>query len=157
MANKISHFPSKKASKKDFSGQDGQSGQGGQGNQSQVGRSAVHVSASSDDRTNTVVVTGPPEFLAVQLLRKTGGKVLKHDEADEQRVSRGPRSGLVANQAELKRKMCALRGDRGVDASGVALQKMKLIGRQRGQRTIGGSANRTKVAEARKSCWCFCE
>jgi general secretion pathway protein D len=45
----------------------GQGGQGGQGNNNQSGgaRQAVRVNASADDRTNIVVVTGPPETLQV--------------------------------------------------------------------------------------------
>jgi general secretion pathway protein D len=45
----------------------GQGGQGGGGssNQNQSGRQAVRVNASADDRTNIVVVTGPPETLQV--------------------------------------------------------------------------------------------
>jgi len=40
-------------------------GQGGQNQQNQAGRNAIRINASADDRTNVVVVTGPPETLAV--------------------------------------------------------------------------------------------
>jgi general secretion pathway protein D len=45
----------------------GDRGRGGQGGnqQNQAGRNAIRINASSDDRTNVVVVTGPPETLAV--------------------------------------------------------------------------------------------
>src|SRR5207249_5958774 len=43
----------------------GSGGRGGNQQQNQAGRAAVRVNASSDDRTNTVVVAGPPETLQV--------------------------------------------------------------------------------------------
>ena len=68
------------------------------------------------------------EGLAVELGGEAGGEVLEHDEADEEAVARGPGGGLIAEEAELEREVGALEVDGGVDAGGVALEEVELIG-----------------------------
>ena len=69
------------------------------------------------------------------------GEVLKHDEADEDGVAGRPRGGLVAEDAEFDGEMRALGGDGGVDAAGVELEPVELIGRKGGDGAVGGGAD----------------
>jgi hypothetical protein len=80
------------------------------------------------------------EGFAVEFGGEAGGEVLKHDEADQKRVAGCPRSGLVAEEAELEREMRALDVDGGIDAGGVTLEEVKLIGREGRDGAIGGGA-----------------
>jgi hypothetical protein len=68
------------------------------------------------------------------------GEVLKHDQADEERVAWSPRSGGVAENAELKGKVLALGGDRGVDATSVEIEVMELLSWKRGDSAVGSGA-----------------
>jgi len=80
------------------------------------------------------------ESFAVQFGGKAGSEVLEHDEADEERVTRRPGSGLVAKEAELEWEVSALEVDGGIDASGVLLQEMELVGREGGEGAVGSDA-----------------
>jgi hypothetical protein len=88
------------------------------------------------------------EGFAVEFGGETGGEVLEHDEADEERVARRPGGGLVAEEAELEREVGALKVDGGVDAGGVLLEKMKLVGRQGSEGAVGGDAKLEGALEA---------
>src|SRR6202041_1281884 len=68
------------------------------------------------------------EGFAVEFSGEAGGEVLEHDEADEEGVARGPGGGLVMEEAKLKREVGSLEVDGGVDAGGVSLEEMKLVG-----------------------------
>jgi hypothetical protein len=67
------------------------------------------------------------EGFAVEFSGEAGGEVLEHDEADEEGVAGCPGSGLVMEEAELKREVGSLEVDRSVDAGRVSLEEMKLV------------------------------
>jgi hypothetical protein len=81
------------------------------------------------------------ESFAVELLGESVGEVLEHCEADEDGVAGCPRDRLVAEDAELDGEVRALNGNRGVDALGIELEPVELIGRERGDGAVGGGAN----------------
>jgi len=81
------------------------------------------------------------EGFAVELGSEAGGEVLVHDEADEERVTRRPWGGLIAKKAELEWEMRALMIDGGVDAGGVTLEVVKLVGGESDGGVLGGRAN----------------
>jgi hypothetical protein len=85
---------------------------------------------------------------AIELGGEAGSEVLEHDEADEEGVARGPGCGLIAEETELEREMCVLECDGSVDASGVLLEKMKLIGRECSDGTVGCDAELERALEA---------
>ncbi len=80
------------------------------------------------------------EGLARELRREAGGEVLKHHKLDQDGVARRPRSGPVAEQAELDGEAGALGGDGGVHSARVDLQPVALIGGQDGDGAVGGGA-----------------
>jgi hypothetical protein len=88
------------------------------------------------------------EGFAAELGGKAGGEVLKHDEGDEEAVARGPGGGLVAEEAELEGEMGALEFDGGVDAGGVALEEVELIGGEGGDGSVGGGSDEEGALEA---------
>ncbi len=88
------------------------------------------------------------EGFAVELGGEAGGEVLEHDEADEECIARSPWGGLVAEEAELEREVGALEGHGGVDAGGVVLEEVKLIGREGGDGAVGGGAELEGALEA---------
>jgi len=88
------------------------------------------------------------EGFATELGGEAGGEVLKHDEADEEAVARGPGSGLIAEEAELEREVSALEVDGGVDAGGVALEEVELIGGEGRDGAVGGVADEEGALEA---------
>jgi hypothetical protein len=88
------------------------------------------------------------EGFAAELGWEAGGEVLKHDEGDEEAVARGPGSGLVAEEAELEGEMGALEFDGGVDAGGVTLEEMELIGGEGGDGAVGGGSDEKGALEA---------
>jgi hypothetical protein len=88
------------------------------------------------------------EGLAAEFGRKAGGEVLKHDEADEEAVAWSPGGGLIAEETELERKVGALEVHRGVDAGGVALEEMELIGGESGDGAVGGGSDEEGALEA---------
>ena len=62
------------------------------------------------------------EGFAVQLDWVTGTEVLKHGEADEQGVARGPRGGAVVEEMELNGEAAGVALKEGVDAARVGLE-----------------------------------
>lgn len=78
--------------------------------------------------------------LAGEFCREAVGEVLEHDESDEDGVARGPRGGGVAENAELEGEVGALEGDGGVDATGVELDVVELLGGEGGDGAVGGGA-----------------
>jgi hypothetical protein len=88
------------------------------------------------------------EVFAIELGGEAGGEVLEHDEADEEAVAGYPGSRLVAEEAELEREVGALEGDGGVDAGGVTLEEVKLVGREDGGGAVGGNAQGEGALEA---------
>jgi hypothetical protein len=88
------------------------------------------------------------EGFAVELGREAGGEVLKHDEADEEGVTRCPRGGLVAEEAELEWEMSALEVDGGVNAVGVLFEEMELVRRKGGEGAVGSDAELEGTLEA---------
>ena len=88
------------------------------------------------------------EGFAAELGGEAGGEVLKHDECDEEAVTRGPGGGLIAEEAELEREVGALKFDGGVDAGGVALEEMELVGWESGDGAVGGGADEEGTLEA---------
>src|SRR5882757_1506649 len=88
------------------------------------------------------------EGLAAELGRKAGGEVLKHDEADEEAVAWSPGGGLIAEETELEREVSALEVHGGVDAGGVALEEMELIGGESGDGAVGGGSDEKRAPEA---------
>ena len=87
------------------------------------------------------------EGFATELGGEAGGEVLKHNEAYEEAVARGPGSGLIAEEAELEREVGALEVHGGVDAGGVALEEAELIGRKGSDGAVGGCANQEGALE----------
>jgi hypothetical protein len=90
---------------------------------------------------NEVLGEARGEGFAAELGGEAGGEVLKHDEADEEAVARGPGGGLIAEEAELERKVGALEIDGGVDAGGVTLEEMELVGGEGGDGAVGGGSD----------------
>jgi hypothetical protein len=88
------------------------------------------------------------EGFATEFGGEAGGEVLKHDEADEEAIARGPGGGLIAEEAELEREVRALEVDGGVDAGGVALEEMELIGGKGGKGAVGGGSDEERALEA---------
>ena len=88
------------------------------------------------------------EGLAAELGGEAGGEVLKHDEADEEAVARGPGGGLIAEEAELEREVGALDAHGGVDAGGVAFEEVELIGGEGGDGAVGGGSDEEGALEA---------
>ena len=88
------------------------------------------------------------EGFAAELGGEAGGEVLKHDEGDEEAVARGPGGGLIAEEAELEGEVGALEFDGGVDAGGVALEEVELIGGEGGDGAVGGGADEEGALEA---------
>ena len=78
--------------------------------------------------------------LAGQLFGEDVGEVFEHGEADQKRVARRPRSGGKAEDTELNGQMGLLDGHGGVDALGVELELMELIGWKDGEGAVGGGA-----------------
>jgi hypothetical protein len=88
------------------------------------------------------------EGFAAELGGEAGGEVLKHDEADEEAVARGPGGGLIAEEAELEGEMGALQFDGGVDAGGVALEEVELIGGEGSEGSVGRGSDEEGALEA---------
>jgi hypothetical protein len=88
------------------------------------------------------------EGFAAEFGGEAGGKVLEHDEADEDAVAWGPGGGLIAEEAELEREVGALEVDGGVDAGGVALEEVELIGGKGGEGAIGRGSDEEGALEA---------
>ena len=88
------------------------------------------------------------EGFAAELGGKAGGEVLKHDEADEEAVARGPGGGLIAKEAELEREVGALEVDGGVDSGGVTLEEVELVGGEGGEGAVGGGSDEEGALEA---------
>jgi hypothetical protein len=88
------------------------------------------------------------ECFAAELGGKAGGEVLKHDEGDEEAVARSPGGWLIAEEAELEGEVGALDCDGGVDAGGVALEEVELIGGEGGDGAVGGGSNEEGALEA---------
>ena len=78
------------------------------------------------------------EELAAELLREAGGEVLIHDERHEEGVARGPGGWVVVENAKFKGEMRALEGDGGVDAAGVDVEPVVLVGGKYGEGAVGG-------------------
>jgi hypothetical protein len=78
------------------------------------------------------------EGFAAEFGGEAGGEVLKHDEADEEAVAWGPGCGLIAEETELEREVSALERHGGVDAGGVALEEVELIGGKSGDGAVCG-------------------
>jgi hypothetical protein len=55
---------------------------------------------------------------------------------------------LIAEEAELEREMGALEVDGGVDAGGITLEEMELIGGKGGEGAVGGGAEEEGALEA---------
>ena len=68
------------------------------------------------------------------------GEVLKEGEADEDGVAGRPVGGLVAEEAELEGEVIALESDGGVDAAGVEIEPVHLVGGEGGDGVLGGGA-----------------
>ena len=81
------------------------------------------------------------EGFAVELLGEGVGEVLEHGEADEDGVAGRPRGGLVAEDAEFDGEMRALGGDGGVDAAGVELEPVQLVGWEGSGGAVGGGTD----------------
>jgi hypothetical protein len=94
-----------------------------------------------------VLETGGKGF-AAEFRGEAGGEVLKHDEGDEEAVARGPGGGLVAEEAELEGEMGALEVDGGIDAGGVALEEVELVGGESGDGAVGGGSEEEGALEA---------
>ena len=108
------------------------------------------VIAPGDDRIEVVdemLRKASGESFAIKLGGEAGGEVLEHDEADEEGVARSPGRGLIAEEAELEWEMRMLECDGGVDASGVLLEEMKLIGRESSDGTVGCDAELERALE----------
>jgi len=88
------------------------------------------------------------EGFAAEFGGEAGGEVLKHDEADEEAVARGPGGGLIAEEAELEGEVGALEVDGGVDAGSVTLEEMELIGGEGGDGAVGGGPDEEGALEA---------
>jgi hypothetical protein len=92
------------------------------------------------------------EGFAVELGGEVGGEILRHDEGDEERVARGPGGGSVVEDVELDGEVVrgrralmvgvgvAVGVDEGVDAVGVGLELVELIGGEEGGGAVGGGA-----------------
>ncbi len=78
------------------------------------------------------------EELTAELLREAGGEVLIHDERHEEGVARGPGGGVVVEDAKFEGEMLPLDGDGGVDAAGVDVEPVVLVGRKDGEGSVGG-------------------
>ena len=80
------------------------------------------------------------ENFAVHLGGKAGGEVLRHDERDQQRITRRPGRGSVVQQMELDRQRVAVSGDEGIHAAGVGVELMALVvGQDRKGSVCGGA------------------
>jgi hypothetical protein len=88
------------------------------------------------------------EGFAAEFGGEAGGQILKHDEADEEAVTRGPGGGLIAEETEFEREVGALEVDGGVDAGGVAFEEVELIGREGGDGAVGGGSDEEGALEA---------
>ena len=88
------------------------------------------------------------EGLAVELSGEAVGEVLEQGERDQEGVARGPGPGGVAEDAELDRQVRALGGDGLVDAAGVELQPVELVGREVEDGAIGGGAEAEDALDA---------
>jgi hypothetical protein len=88
------------------------------------------------------------QVFAIEFGGEAGGEVLEHDEADEEAVAGCPGSRLVAEEAELEGQVGALEGDGGVDAGGVTLEEVKLVGREGSGGAVGGDAEGEGALEA---------
>ena len=73
---------------------------------------------------------------------------MKHHQGDEEAVARGPGGGLIAEEAELEREAGALEFDGGVDAGGVALEEVELVGGEGGDSAVGGGSDEEGALEA---------
>jgi hypothetical protein len=98
------------------------------------------------------------EGFAVELDGELGRKVLGHDEGDEERVAWRPGSGSVVEDVELNGEGIGMRAgsvvsglsvmarlaimgiNEGVDAAGIGLELMKLIGGENGDSAVGSGA-----------------
>ena len=85
---------------------------------------------------------------------EAGGEVLKHDEADEEAVAWGPGCGLITEETEFEREVGALKFHGGVDAGGVALEEVELVGWKSADGAVCGCADeegalKTIVSEER--------
>jgi len=94
------------------------------------------------------------ESFAVQFGGEAGGEVLKHDEADEEAVAWGPGCGLITEETEFEREVGALKFHGGVDAGGVALEEVELVGGKSADGAVCGCADeegalKTIVSEER--------
>jgi hypothetical protein len=88
------------------------------------------------------------EGFAAEFGGEAGGEVLKHDEANEEAVARGPGGGLITEEAEFEREVGALEVDGGVDAGGVALEEVELIGGEGDEGAVGGGSDEEGALEA---------
>ncbi len=82
---------------------------------------------------------GGEEF-AIELGGEVGGEVLGHDDADEDGVAGMPGFGDVAEDVELDGEGFLVGGDVGVDAVGVGLEFVELVGGKDGGGAVGGGA-----------------
>ena len=55
---------------------------------------------------------------------------------------------MIAEEAELEREVGALEVDGGVDAGGVALEEVELIGGEGGEGSVGGGSDEEGALEA---------
>ena len=76
------------------------------------------------------------------------GEVLKHDEADEEGIAWSPGGGGELEDAVFEGEVVSLGGDGGVDAFGVKLQPVELVGRHSGEGSIGGGAELQDALDA---------
>ena len=87
------------------------------------------------------------EGFAVEFCGEVGREVLGHDDGDEERVARLPGFGGVVEDVELdgvlrgrRVLLCAVGIDVGVDAVGVGLELVELVGGKDGDGAIGGGS-----------------
>ena len=85
------------------------------------------------------------EGLAIELGGEVGGEVLGHDEGDEEGVAGLPEGGSVVQDVELDGQGvgavgAVVGGDVGVDAAGIGLELVKLVGGKGGGGSVGGGA-----------------
>ena len=88
------------------------------------------------------------EGFAIELVGEVRGEVLGHDDGDEERVARLPGFGEVVEDMELDGESvgsvggvgAAVGGDVGVDAIGVGLELVELVGGKDGDGAVGGGA-----------------
>ena len=88
------------------------------------------------------------EGFATELDGEAGGEILIHGERDEQGVASGPRCGLVMEEVELYGEVVGVLGDEGVDAVGVGVELVPLVGGECGGGVVGCGADLESALEA---------